>query len=401
MHARFLILALLMSPLALAQSADRFTIEDLQRAESERDAALARLKRLETSAESADRELADIDADLLSAAADSRRREEAAQTAEARLAVLAVQLQDAERHLKQDEASRDDLLAALMALSAQRPPAMVASPEDAGGAVRSAILIGDAAPALASRARALKSRIVELNRVRAETAAEQAHLKSAEDGLAARRDEIAALADSKRLAKTSLDAEADRLRQVSDKYAKQADTLRDLLDKLAADAPSAPRLRPKPAQPAATAAAAKPAKPSGKPRDTKPSAILPASKGAPITPALGEVVHRFGSKVDGERFEGLALKTRAGAQVVSPLDARVEFSGPFRSYGQMLILNMGDNVLVIVAGLDRIYATTGQWVLAGEPVGRMGDQTAPPPELYLEVRKKGATVDPQVWLARR
>jgi len=57
----------------------------------------------------------------------------------------------------------------------------------------------------------------------------------------------------------------------------------------------------------------------------------------------------FGRTIE-EKQEGLALSARAGATVVAPLDARVQFSGPFRSYGQMAILDVGGDVLVVVSG---------------------------------------------------
>jgi septal ring factor EnvC (AmiA/AmiB activator) len=105
------------------------------------------------------------------------------------------------------------------------------------------------------------------------------------------------------------------------------------------------------------------------------------------------------------RAEGLTLSTRAGAQVIAPLDARVQYAGVFRTYGLMVILDVGGDVLVIVSGLDALYPQAGQWVLAGEPIGRMADKhgadrKSPSPELYLEVRRKGEPIDPEKWLGR-
>ena len=82
------------------------------------------------------------------------------------------------------------------------------------------------------------------------------------------------------------------------------------------------------------------------------------------------------------------------------MDARVEYAGVFRSYGQMLILDVGGDMLVIMSGLGDLYPEPGQWVLSGEPVGRMSGQKSPSPELYLEVRRKGQPVDPGKWLGR-
>ncbi|MBO1688015.1 peptidoglycan DD-metalloendopeptidase family protein, partial [Clostridium butyricum] len=50
----------------------------------------------------------------------------------------------------------------------------------------------------------------------------------------------------------------------------------------------------------------------------------------------------------------------------------VVYSGPFRSYGQLLILNAGGGYHVLIAGMERISVTIGQFVLTGEPVATMG-----------------------------
>jgi septal ring factor EnvC (AmiA/AmiB activator) len=66
----------------------------------------------------------------------------------------------------------------------------------------------------------------------------------------------------------------------------------------------------------------------------------------------------------------------------------------------MMILDVGGGVLVVVSGLDALYAEAGKRVMAGEPVGRMADRASPPPELYFEVRRNGQPIDPEKWLAR-
>jgi septal ring factor EnvC (AmiA/AmiB activator) len=92
------------------------------------------------------------------------------------------------------------------------------------------------------------------------------------------------------------------------------------------------------------------------------------------------------------------VATRAQAQVISPADGKVEFAGPFRSYGQLLILDAGEGYLVLMAGMKEISADMGQSVRAGEPVGIMGkgpssvtllgDQIQEArPVLYVEFRK--------------
>ena len=86
------------------------------------------------------------------------------------------------------------------------------------------------------------------------------------------------------------------------------------------------------------------------------------------------------------------------------------FSGPYRSYGQLLILSAGGGYHVVLAGMERINVEVGQFVLAGEPVGIMGDGSARTaaaiaigaarPVLYVEFRKDGAAIDPGPWWVR-
>lgn len=400
MMRRFALALLLLATPALAQSRaapKSFTQEDLKKAEAARDAAVARLKQLEAKSNAVARDLSDIDSDLLAAASDSTAREEAAYAAEEQLMILADETETASSALSADQSALDDLLAALMTFGSRKPPALATSPEDSAAAVRAAILMSDTAPALSQRAAELKQQIETLNRLAAETRQQQTNLASATGALSARREEINALAAEKRRALAALAAETDAARAESKRLADEAQTLRDLLDKLAKAAPARPSVKPPAGKPAAT-----------KPSTTKPStakppavAVKPSAAGAPVQPAVGARLHRFGQILDGAKQEGLTLATRAAAQVVAPLDARVEYSGAFRSYGQMVILDVGDDVLVVVAGLDALYPEAGQWVLAGEPIGRMADRKSPSPELYLEVRRKGQPVDPEKWLGQR
>ena len=67
----------------------------------------------------------------------------------------------------------------------------------------------------------------------------------------------------------------------------------------------------------------------------------------------------------------MSIATRTGGQVSSPADGWVVYAGPFRSYGQLLIINAGDGYHVLLAGMERIDVQLGQFVLAGEPVAAM------------------------------
>jgi septal ring factor EnvC (AmiA/AmiB activator) len=103
--------------------------------------------------------------------------------------------------------------------------------------------------------------------------------------------------------------------------------------------------------------------------------------------------------------KGLSIATRAGAQVTAPNDGWVVYAGPFRSYGQLLILNAGGGYHILLAGMERISVELGQFVLTGEPVAIMGNGSpnagtgVSQPVLYVEFRKDGTPVDPGPWWA--
>ncbi|MBN9009174.1 MAG: peptidoglycan DD-metalloendopeptidase family protein, partial [Rhizobiales bacterium] len=154
---------------------------------------------------------------------------------------------------------------------------------------------------------------------------------------------------------------------------------------------------------------------------TKPTSLGSAGRLAPAVafndargllpkPVSGNVIAAFGDKDSlGGRAQGISIATRASAQVTSPCDGWVVYAGPFRSYGQLLIINAGGGYHVLLAGMERIDVQLGQFILAGEPVAMMASQRlasagavpvgASQPALYVECRKEGTSIDPTPWWA--
>jgi murein hydrolase activator len=146
------------------------------------------------------------------------------------------------------------------------------------------------------------------------------------------------------------------------------------------------------------------------------SRIAPAVKfsdarGLLTFPVSGEKVLGFGDPDGfGGAAQGISLAARPGTPVLAPADGWVVYSGPFRSYGQILILNVGDGYHIVLTGMERVNVGLGQFVLAGEPVAVMGatklasiadvDHTSAQPILYVEFRKDGNAIDSAPWWAR-
>ncbi|HEY3949086.1 murein hydrolase activator EnvC family protein [Phenylobacterium sp.] len=140
-----------------------------------------------------------------------------------------------------------------------------------------------------------------------------------------------------------------------------------------------------------------------------PEAVPEAAMSPPQSlsmPATGPIVRRFGQALSsGGRANGLTIAAAGGARVTSPGQGYVQYVGPVKGWGVILILRLAGGYHLVLAGLDRAQVSVGQSVAAGEAVGFMpdgsgsgGDKTAR--ELYLEVREQGAPVDPARWLNR-
>jgi len=200
-------------------------------------------------------------------------------------------------------------------------------------------------------------------------------------------------------AEKALDAE----RQRAAALARQADNLKDLIARLERDGAARPGGAPVGADGKPNFAALK------DPGRLAPAIAFATAKGALPLPVNGVRLREFGSSDGlGSTEKGLWIASRAAAPVIAPCDGWVVYAGPFRSYGQLLILNAGGGYHILLAGMERISVDPGQFVLTGEPVAVMGGgpQSAAAvatgstqPTLYVEFRKDGTPVDPSPWWA--
>jgi len=314
------------------------------------------------------------------------------------------------------ESRRDEIaevLAALQRAGRRAPPALLVTPEDSLKSLRTAMLLGAAVPELRNRATELASNLNELITLRKNIADERDRLAADRDRQKEDQTRLAALIDERQKNQTAAERDVEAEKQHAAALAKQAAGLQDLIGKMEQDLKSAAK--------AAAAAELKgtPAGINGKPdlrgiqnqARLSPAIAFAAAKGLLPLPVNGTKIRNYGgTDGTGGQEKGISIATLPGAQVTSPCDGWVVYAGPFRSYGQLLILNAGGGYHVLIAGMDRISVNIGQFVLTGEPVATMGSQSqvasilaAPTsqPILYIEFRKDGTPIDPGPWWATK
>lgn len=122
------------------------------------------------------------------------------------------------------------------------------------------------------------------------------------------------------------------------------------------------------------------------------------AKGRLPYPVRGSITGYFGDEtLGGGHSKGLTITGRSSARVIAPFDGTVLFAGPFKTYGELIIIDHGDNYLTLLAGMESVDTSVGQEVLAGEPIGSLKDFK---PELYIEIRQDGQAIDPAPWFAK-
>ncbi len=391
------------------------TTGEYERITSELSLSDARQKTLADEIARIRKDHASITTALIQAAKTEKKLAEDVAEMEARLAGLQEQQGSIRLSLSERRGVLAEVLGALQRMGLNPPPAILVRPEDALSSVRSAILLGAVVPELRAETAMLIADLKELSRVGETIASERGRLLTTIAEQTEGRTRLSLLLDEKKKLQAGSEQvlKAEQLRAA--KLASKAGNLKDLIASLEAGMEAA-RKAAETARLAEEARARREAQSAALPvpegNRLTSAAPFPALQGLLAMPVSGTKVQAFGHVDDaGVAAFGDTVRTQSGAIVTSPSDATVLYAGAFRSYGELLILDAGGGYHVVLAGLGRISVSQGQTVLAGEPVGAMGETriaSASPegsvnaqPELYIEFRKDQKPVDPAPWWQER
>jgi len=346
-----------------------------------------------------------LSAALIDTTAKVQDAEGGAAAAAAKLASLNRTADELSRSLESRRGVIAEVLAALQRMGSNPPPAIFVKPGDMSEAVRAATVMGSVIPELKSEIEAARHDLDALAQTRESIARERDALTEKSRALAGDKMRLAALIEARQQSLASAQDALGSQQQRAAELGRRATSLKDLIGRLdsekaarqAADIAAATEIEAR-AQAARGVDAAR----------LKPEIAFAEAKGRIPLPATGEILKTFGSTDDVGGIErGVSVATPAGATVSAPTDGTVLFAGSYRSYGQLLIMDAGGGYYLLLAGMDRINVQSGEFVLAGEPVGAMGDGSvrtamaaavgAARPVLYIELRKDGTAIDPGPW----
>ncbi|HVX73601.1 MAG: murein hydrolase activator EnvC family protein [Devosia sp.] len=353
---------------------------------------------------------------LIAAAARVKAAETEIAAVQTKIGDLIVQELDTRGRLDGADASISNVLAALERISKDPPPAIIVDPSDALGSARSALLISAILPQLKAKADQVTSDLKHLTDIKTAAQAEEANLKANFDVLEEEQLRIATLIQAQKqneeTATATLAEEQKQAAEMADKAAQLKQLIADLGRQAKAVAVAAD----------ATAKANAGGTAPKLDNDTVKLALANTARQQPAVPfaaargfldfpvARGVNVVNFG---DGDGLggvsDGLSVVTNADAPVRAPADGWVLYTGNYLNYGQIVILDAGQDYTILLAGMARVDVKPGQFVLMGSPVGSMGSRTigrtvatsagAQRPTLYIEMRNKNVPIDPTGWWA--
>ncbi len=380
-----------------------------------------RKEELSLEIEGLEKDRATLNRKLIESSAKARKLEKNASRTESRLTQLREQQENIRISLLGRKALLSEILGALQRMGRNPPPALLVRPEDALASVRSAILLGAVIPEVRAETEVLVTELNELVRISSNIEIQWESLRTDLSELAVQEERLSLLLVEKQKfsseARTEIAKEGARVAEL----AARATSLNSLIESLEVEIESVreaaeeARLaeeerRKQEAQRIAEAREAEPDEKFGDAGRIAPAISFDAAKGLLPLPVHGVQSANYGkSDSSGDVSKGISLATRPNARVISPADGWVVYSGPFRSYGQLLILNAGDGYHIVLAGLDKMSVELGQFILMGEPIGVMGekrlasaaslDVASTRPILYVEFRKGDQPIDPTPWWA--
>ena len=416
-------------------------------------------KRITNQAGKVERDLASVRQDMISTAEDIQNQEYSLTILENRIDNLEAKAKDLTEVLGRRDAQMGQVLLALERLALRPGDALTLHPLAPDDAVRSAILLRAAVPHIKHSAAELQTQLSGLYQIRRQIINQKDHVAVASENLQHKRNQLNDLIREKERQQAALATQRTAIDRRVAEIAREAQDLRELFEKLAVEKKqreSEERIRHEKELKLALGRTVEENRiilkpPSGmKNKENKIILKLPSDKknkntadsevqipnltlnpetatkvansqhaslreqiiarsfakarGTMPFPVSGDLMKKYGEassskKIGASRARGITINGRSGAQVVAPFDGIVAFAGPFRGYGQLLIIEHSEGYHTLLAGLGRIDCSVGQLVLAGEPVGVM--ENAGITSLYVELRRNGQPINPLPWLATR
>jgi septal ring factor EnvC (AmiA/AmiB activator) len=118
-------------------------------------------------------------------------------------------------------------------------------------------------------------------------------------------------------------------------------------------------------------------------------------------PVKGELAARYGSKRgDGPSWKGLFIRAAEGTDIRAIATGKVVFAEWLRGFGNLIIVDHGDQYLSIYGNNQAVLKQAGDIVKTGDVIASAGNSGGNEQSgLYFELRHQGRAFDPLGWIS--
>lgn len=362
--------------------------ETLRKTESEREEAEEKAAKLAEKLREVEKDRASIKSDLVRITRTLQRHEKQLQKAEKREAEITREIKTREASLALRRKELVAMMAAAVRLSQVPPEAGLMMPEYSEQTVEGASSLKLMTQTIKTRAEVLRQEMEKLEHDKIEAAEIREEIDERMFDINKKRKILDAAYKEKNALASSVGAEQKQQAKRAKELAKEAGSLKQLISSL--EQVFSSKQKTGKGETSVVQAASNTGGKHGKLRS------FSRAKGDMHPPGSGQVMSEYSSKDGDEHSKGVTIETASSATVSAPYDGEVVFAGAFRRYGNMIILKHTDGYHTLIAGLEKIRTSTGEFLLEGEPIGAMGN-AIDSRKLYVELRKDNQPIDPSSW----
>ena len=360
-------------------------------------------KKLQAQATQISLELSEVNRRVIQTARQLQDNEEKLSKMEKQFEVLKNDLESVKKNFSEEDKHLIKTLTALQNLALKPTEALLVQPLNPVDTIRSAMLLRETIPHLEARTEVIRQKLLDIENRKKLVENQIKEISKQKNVMSEEHKRINTLLKQKYSLRNMVEIKSEKAKKNVDKLALQAQDLRDLLTKLEKQRLEKERkeqenkrreeeIRLRNLEEKQSADLIK--------NESKTIIGIVSgfekAKGSLPLPARGAIITKYGEqKATGISAKGITIASRNQAQVVSPFDGNVIFSGPFRGYGNMIIIEHGEGYLSLLSGLETLSVELGQMLLAGEPVGQMPSSGTS--ELYVEIRKNNQPINPTAW----
>lgn len=332
-----------------------------------------------------DRDLKKTKKTLVVLAEQVHHAEESLRSLEQRISNLTDKQKTLTEQLEADKGSMAKLILALTRIRRSPPEAMLARSETPYKTAQSAMLMADILPSINKHAQTLKSNLSTLSIVSNELVHEQEDLIEQTDSFKIRQGELTKLLNKRNKLYTKINSDLKTRELSIASISLQAKDLEELVEKIKTQQRKEDQKRKK----------------KNTEVEAKHKKVI-SSIGKARLPITGAILTAFNETDNlGAKSKGITFIGRPNGLVIAPMNGQIQFTGAFKRYGNIVIIEHAGGHHSLLAGLDKISSQVGDQIKSGEPIGTLPNSALiPRPKLYYELRLNGKPINPSAKFAK-